>query len=448
LNDGRAGDTVFSVARILGVDSKADPARDLKSGGDSPLLSLPFDHYQRYALTQKLVRQLSPDVPSHQPLLVLDVGGSSSSLKHFLPDDHVVLADVQGPPEFTHRKAVPFRYDEYVFGAGQQLPFRDGSFDLVTAHDTLEHVPTQFREAFLQDVLRVSRRYVILSGPTFDEEVAASERRLAEYMQRGLGGVNASLREHIDLGLPDEEFIHAVLTADGASTVVLSSGNLLSWLTMMALKHYVIAFPDSDWLHEVLDRTYNILLSPRDMGGRCYRKTFVLAKDPADASKLRNIAEGFDSITEPAHDAPLPGVMDTLLSALEEHAGSVGKNVVSLRDSVERLRSENLEHEKTIADRDATIARTEAEVIHLHQVLDERTEQVRERDRKLQETGLELQAIRDSTGYRLIKLYRGGTRRLLPPGSPLGSVHRALLWPVRRVLDAGAGVKRKGKRNR
>jgi hypothetical protein len=206
---------------------------------------------------------------------------------------------------------------------------------------------------------------------------------------------------------------------------------------MMALKHYVIAFPDSDRLHEVLDRTYNVTVSPHDVGGQCYRKSFVVAKTAADASALRRVAD-IDSLVDQPAPAPVPEVLETLFSALEEHA-TVGKSIPGLRESIARLEREKAADEATIADIRATVARLDAQ-------LEERTGQVHERNASLNALGLELEAIRHSTGYRLLRAYRRGARRAFPANSPLGAVHRALVWPLRRILDAGADVKRRDKR--
>src|SRR3990172_12049580 len=107
-------------------------------GPADALLSLPFDCYQRYALTQRVVALLWPDLEARPCLKILDVGGHASSLKLFLPNYEVLLADPLRPPPFTHREALSFRHDGYVLAAGQELPFRAGAFDVVAAHDTLE----------------------------------------------------------------------------------------------------------------------------------------------------------------------------------------------------------------------------------------------------------------------------------------------------------------------
>lgn len=46
---------------------------------------------------------------------------------------------------------------------GKTLPFQDRAFDLVTCIDVLEHVPDY--QSLLREMVRVSRRYVIVSTP-------------------------------------------------------------------------------------------------------------------------------------------------------------------------------------------------------------------------------------------------------------------------------------------
>src|SRR3989304_10101978 len=145
---------------------------------DAPLLGLPFDHHERYALTQRIVSYLWPTVGRH-PLRVLEVGGHSSALKYFLPDGSIVRADIETPGTLT---GLPFRFDAYFQASGTKLPFRDASFDLVVALDTLEHVPDEERPTFMNELLRVSARCVILNGPTYHPETALAEQRLARLL--------------------------------------------------------------------------------------------------------------------------------------------------------------------------------------------------------------------------------------------------------------------------
>ncbi|HKX46862.1 MAG TPA: class I SAM-dependent methyltransferase, partial [Planctomycetota bacterium] len=99
-------------------------------------LRLPFDQYQRYRLVSDVVERLRG---GRARLRVLDVGGRTGLLRGFLPEDEVVLVDLE-PSDVR---------PGLVLGTGSRLPFRSGAFDVVCAFDTLEHVPPEQRAAFV-----------------------------------------------------------------------------------------------------------------------------------------------------------------------------------------------------------------------------------------------------------------------------------------------------------
>src|SRR5450759_1109788 len=249
------------------------------------LLSLPFDHYQRYALTKRIISYLCLRQPG-RPLRILDVGGHSSSLKHFLAGDEVIILDPLPPPAFTHNERIPFRHDGYFVGSGAELPFQDASFDVASAHDTLEHVPEALRETFLAELMRVSSNAVIINGPVYTDETAALEKRVMSFSERALLWENEYLKEHIDQGLPPPELVSGVLERAGLSVVSVPNGSLSMWLVMMALRHYLIALPHSTSLQEAIDRAYNTLISPRDFAARSYREAFIASSNAASAARL------------------------------------------------------------------------------------------------------------------------------------------------------------------
>ena len=99
----------------------------LSASAADPLLDLAFDHYQRYSLTKRLVDYLYPG--RAKPLRILDVGGHSSSLKHFLPDDEIVILDIIPPPDYAHNQDIPFLHDGYFMGSGTDLLLSADAYD-------------------------------------------------------------------------------------------------------------------------------------------------------------------------------------------------------------------------------------------------------------------------------------------------------------------------------
>jgi len=385
------------------------------------LLSLPFDHYERYALTKRIVDVARSYLKGR--LTVLDVGGHYSSLKHFLPDDSVTLADPQAPPDFTYRDKIPFEYDEYVVALGGSLPFPDGSFDVVTAHDTLEHVPPEYRAAFLRDLIRVSRGIVVINGPVHNPQAAAAEVRLARFLENVRLGHNVSLEEHLTLGLPDPDEIERVLRETGREVFSLSNGNLALWLLMMGLKHYLMAIPDSEPVHEEIDRSYNKLLTSLPLGGVRYRRAYVIAADPTIAGALNDIEDAVsrDSLAERSTE---PAAVARLLDNLESHA-------IGLKDDLQQLVQVTAEAGLLRA----TLARRERELASTEDAL-------RGTTRALQETQHVLNQVTGSIGYRALEGYRGAMRFVFPPNSVRGVPYRAI---TRSVRAAGRGARDAGR---
>jgi SAM-dependent methyltransferase len=88
---------------------------------------------------------------------ILEVGCGPRGLGEFRSEDFIGC-DVSFPPERS-QCLIP------VVAKGQSLPFRDETFDLVLCQDTLEHVPPDCRIALVEELLRVSRKHVIVGFP-------------------------------------------------------------------------------------------------------------------------------------------------------------------------------------------------------------------------------------------------------------------------------------------
>jgi O-antigen biosynthesis protein len=238
----------------------------------SELQSLPFDLYERYELTRRLLSALN--LMGGEALRILDVGGHSSPLKHFLPREWIVLADPQPKGSLTH---LPPLCDAYVQGNGSRLPFRDAAFDVVTAHDTLEHVEAGERPAFLAELCRVAREFVIINGPVREPAVVQAERRLASFLQK-VGANSPYLQEHLRLGLPKREDIEGIIGDAGYSFLEIENGNLWVWLALNSAKNYLQTSSGNEDLGRAVDEMANRVLCLRDIRGTGYRRAYLVAK--------------------------------------------------------------------------------------------------------------------------------------------------------------------------
>src|SRR3972149_8372857 len=104
------------------------------------VLELPFDVYQRYKITEEVINILrSPG----QKFKILDAGGHPGLINEFLPEDNTFIVDKLECHIPNFQKADIL-----------DLPFEDGSLDIVTSLDVLEHIPPENREKFLGELWR------------------------------------------------------------------------------------------------------------------------------------------------------------------------------------------------------------------------------------------------------------------------------------------------------
>lgn len=237
------------------------------------VLDLPFDQYQRYKAVQEIVGLIKGQ-QQVQALKVLDVGGVSNTrdgqlffpMAHFLPNDEIMVLDVQDydAPNYL-------RVD-----ADGPFPLPDASFDVVVSCDTLEHVRPERRPAFLDELLRVARQYVVLAAPFDNEDTRLAEQIFYDFHLR-LGVAQPQLFEHRLYGLPDLRAIREHLDSRGLPYVEFPSGYLYNWLLMMIIKDYVLSLPDSTTLHANIDRLYNRHFFASDQRAPAYRYIFVIS---------------------------------------------------------------------------------------------------------------------------------------------------------------------------
>lgn len=99
-----------------------------------------FGTYYRTALMQRLGL-------AHVRGRVLDVGGFDGFWLSHLEADNLVTIDMEAIRSFSGIT--------YLRGNGEQLPFRDDTFDVVFAFEVLEHVDRE--EPFIAELMRVLR---------------------------------------------------------------------------------------------------------------------------------------------------------------------------------------------------------------------------------------------------------------------------------------------------
>jgi ubiquinone/menaquinone biosynthesis C-methylase UbiE len=95
---------------------------------------------------------------------LLDVGAGNGAFMHYLESrsTHLTLLGLE-----RSRMAISYALceSEIRYGVAENVPLEDGSFDLVSALEVLEHLPYAVYERALQEMERVARKHIIVSVP-------------------------------------------------------------------------------------------------------------------------------------------------------------------------------------------------------------------------------------------------------------------------------------------
>ena len=221
-----------------------------------PLISASFDRYARYQHVES-VRALM----GQEPIDILDVGDPYGTLDLLFPDDRTVSVDVYAEAPPSHER------HRHILASGFDLPFPDGSFDLVTAHDTLEHVPLARKTEFIAELVRVSRGPVVIVAPFADVRTSRCEQMANAYYVARMGYEMYQLTEHAASGLPDLGEVLGWADENGLDYRLRSDGWLYHWLSFMLLKIHLLS-EQSDEAHRRVDTAFNLLLRDADGASR------------------------------------------------------------------------------------------------------------------------------------------------------------------------------------
>lgn len=187
---------------------------------EEALAGLSPDQFIRYHFISQAVRQFQR-MPAEK-FNVLDIGGAPGRLVDFLPDHEVFVLDPKGCD-------IP----ESIQGGFGDLPAFPKKFDFVLAIDTLEHIPPDQREHFLEKALALTEQALILAGPFESDSVRNCEASLRRILHDRLGMENEFLNEHHTYGLPHRNIITKFFIERGCSCTAVPLFHLDHWLFLM-----------------------------------------------------------------------------------------------------------------------------------------------------------------------------------------------------------------------
>jgi GT2 family glycosyltransferase/glycosyltransferase involved in cell wall biosynthesis len=399
-----------------------------------------FDQHSRYQSLAAAVRAVLPDGGT-----VLDVGsGRLGLLRRYLPGHRVTCVDplLAGTSE-DGLLGVDFR------SAG----FAAGAFDLVCSVDVLEHVPAAERGDFLDAMLRIARRAVVVSAPFEDAgEAAETDARVDAAYRHKHGRGYPWLDEHHAHGLPNLAATQRQFEAAGLEVVRFGNGHA-PWLRDLLGLH-VTLLDEAEHLPllERIGARFAERLAAFDHLPPVYRQVLIACRgllpalpELADDPEIRRRAAAAWADFRAFVDAELGRHADGLvrarrdgrqaartgLEALRRDAAATRARLEAERDAIRRAQQEQASAARL--ERDALAA----ERVALRAERDDLAAKARMHWQRTRQLEAEVESLRRSLSWRATAPARWALRL---PGQ-LGRGTRAAL-----LRGAQAGARRLGLR--
>jgi ubiquinone/menaquinone biosynthesis C-methylase UbiE len=137
---------------------------------------------------------------------ILDVGSGGEGIAEFLKYStdfekyDICLADID------KEKIKNVNLGKPLVADGKKLPLKNSSFDIVVSVDTLEHIPKKNRREFLEELKRVSNKYVLLHAIINDPEKGfvgkSTDLEFQKYYLKKFRKPEPNTCEHLKSGYP------------------------------------------------------------------------------------------------------------------------------------------------------------------------------------------------------------------------------------------------------
>lgn len=198
--------------------------------------------------------------------VILEVGSGPRGLANYVKKE-IVGVDV----DFSGVKLVNLKM---VVGSIFNLPFKNGSFDVVVCIDVLEHIEEGRRIPAIRELLRVSSGFVIIGAPC-GENAAELDRIINQKYKNVSGRLHPYIIQHLKFGLPDLDKYLNLLNGDCKIIKVVQNTPLSVWrivnLYCISVNSLVI------FLKNLIFRVLFPVVS-RLKGRNYYRKIYFLKK--------------------------------------------------------------------------------------------------------------------------------------------------------------------------
>ena len=253
-----------------------------------------YDQYQRYLVVKKFLEVFY----SGKKIKVLDVGGLSPDREgksFWLPVKHIHLGESYTVDLFFHSEK------DYIQGDGCHLPFKDKSFDVVTAMDALEHIAEENRLGFIKELCRVSHDSVLLSAPFLDKNIIQTEKILSNQIQNMYGVQHKQLQEHAELGLPQIETVSKMLDSITLSNTGFSYGSLKNWIFNQTVKNCFLVGKNAGKIQALIDRWMASKFNSSEFEAPFSRHFWIGAKDISQEELEAGVGRVKEDMRSPRH---------------------------------------------------------------------------------------------------------------------------------------------------
>ncbi|WIM39765.1 methyltransferase domain-containing protein [Paenibacillus sp. PK4536] len=229
-----------------------------------------YDQYQRYNNVSILINRFRTPKKSFR---ILEVGANEHrNLEKFLPDDIITYLDIELPEHLLNDP-------QYILGDATDMKFEDDQYDVVVALDVFEHIPSEKRNQFIDELQRVSKEFFIITAP-FDSPTVVQAEIAANSIYKGIFGKDFIwLQEHRDNGLPHLDSLENYLRSKKDITYkIIGHGNVDIWEKMMKIHFFTAYNPKLNFFRDEIDRFYNSNIFEWDYSQDSYRKIVIASK--------------------------------------------------------------------------------------------------------------------------------------------------------------------------
>jgi len=200
--------------------------REAKIVEEFNLDELPFDLFTRSIISSEIIKEVKNRLG--KPLSILDVGGRNGCLRVFLQQYDISILDLRLPESSSDTEL--FRQGKYFISDIQKTNFEDGSFDVVTSFDMIEHLQESQRKKAFQEMLRISNSLVIIAAPFRSKSNEKAEILLNQQFKHLTGNEHEWLKEHIENKLPEHELIEDFVKQEGLEFIKIHTNFITEFI--------------------------------------------------------------------------------------------------------------------------------------------------------------------------------------------------------------------------